>query len=56
MKGCKAYPLIAQVKAQPDKRLLVRFRNGVAKLYDCRRILKLPAFKPLRTASQATPS
>ena len=46
--GHKEYPLIAQVKAQPDKRLLVRFRNGVTKLYDCKRLLNLPAFEPLR--------
>jgi hypothetical protein len=48
MKAYKAYPLIAEVKAQPDKQLLVRFQNGVTKLYDCKRILKLPVFKPLR--------
>ena len=48
MKACKAYPLIAEVKAQPNKRLLVRFRNGVTKLYDCKRILDLPAFELLR--------
>jgi len=34
--------------AKPNKRLLVRFRNGVTKVYDCRRILSLAAFKPLR--------
>jgi len=48
MKSYKAYPLIAKVEAQSDKRLLVRFRNGVTKLYDCKRVLKLPAFEPLR--------
>ena len=47
MKGYKAYPLIAEVDAKPNKRLLVRFRNGVTKLYDCKRILALPAFEPL---------
>ena len=49
MKNCRAYPLIADVEAQPNKRLLVRFRNGVKKLYDCKRILALPAFEPLRS-------
>ena len=48
MKSYKAYPLIAEVEAQPNKRLLVRFRNGVTKLYDCKTILNLPAFEPLR--------
>jgi hypothetical protein len=41
-------PLIAEVAAKPGKRLLVRFRNGVSKLYDCERILGHPAFEPLR--------
>ena len=40
--------LIATVAAQPHKRLLVRFRNGVTKMYDCKKLLKLPVFKPLR--------
>jgi len=48
MKGYKVYPKIAEVEAKPDKCLLVRFRNGVTKLYDCRRVLKFPAFEPLR--------
>ena len=48
MRSYKAYPLIAEVEAQPNKRLLVRFRNGVTKLYDCERVLNLPAFEPLR--------
>jgi len=48
MKGDKSYPRIADVKAQPHKKLLVRFHNGVTKLYDCKRILNLPAFEPLR--------
>ena len=48
MKGDKAYPLIAEVEAKSNKRLLVRFRNGVTKLYDCKRILALPAFESLR--------
>jgi hypothetical protein len=49
MKRCKTYPLIADVEAQPNKRLLVHFRNGVKKLYDCKRILALPAFESLRS-------
>lgn len=48
MSDCPAYPLIAEVAAKPGKQLLVRFRNGVTKLYDCKRILSLPAFEPLR--------
>jgi len=48
MKEYKAYPLIAEVKAEPDKRLKVRFRNGVTKMYDCKKILALPAFESLR--------
>ena len=48
MKGYKAYPLIVKVEAKSNKRLLVRFRNGVTKLYDCKRILALPAFESLR--------
>ena len=48
MKEYKAYPLIADVKAEPDKRLKVRFRNGVTKVYDCKKILALPAFESLR--------
>jgi hypothetical protein len=48
MKDYKTYPLIDAVKPQADKRLLVRFRNGITKLYDCRRILKSPVFEPLR--------
>ena len=48
IKEHQAYPLIAEVAAKPGKRLLVRFRNGVAKLYDSKRILRLPAFEPLR--------
>ena len=44
----RKYPLISEVVTKPNKRLLVRFRNGVTKLYDCRRILSLAAFKPLR--------
>jgi hypothetical protein len=49
MKSDKAYPRIANVETQSDKRLLVRFRNGVTKLYDCKRILNLPAFEQLRS-------
>ncbi len=49
MKGKETYPLISEVVAKPGKRLLVRFRNGVTKLYDCKRILALPAFESLRS-------
>ena len=48
MSDNKVYPRIAEVVAKPGKRLLVRFRNGVSKLYDCKRILRNPAFEPLR--------
>ena len=48
MKKYKDYPKIQEVEARPGKQLLVRFRNGVSKLYDCERILRLPAFEPLR--------
>jgi hypothetical protein len=49
MGAYKTYPLIAEVEAHSGRRLLVRFRNGVTKLYDCKRILALPAFKALRS-------
>ncbi len=42
------YPKIQEVEARPGRQLLVRFRNGVAKLYDCERVMRLPAFAPLR--------
>lgn len=48
MKEIKVYPKIAGVEARAGKRLLVRFRNGVTKLYDCTRVLKkYPMFAPL---------
>ena len=49
MKGHKVYPKIAEVTALPKRQLLVRFRNGVTKLYDCKRLLKNSVFAPLRT-------
>jgi hypothetical protein len=42
------YPKIQEVEARPGRQLLVRFRNGVTKLYDCGKILQNPAFEPLR--------
>ncbi|GEM_PF-145124 len=42
------YPKIQKVEVRPGKQLLVRFRNGVTKLYDCGKILQSPAFAPLR--------
>lgn len=42
------YPKIQEVEARPGRQLLVRFRNGVTKLYDCGKILESPAFEPLR--------
>ena len=42
------HPKIQEVEALPGRQLLVRFRNGVVKLYDCKKVLRLPAFAPLR--------
>lgn len=41
------YPKIADVKPQKEKKLLVTFRDGVRKIYDCLPLLKEDAFKPL---------
>ncbi len=37
-------PLIRAVKATGRTQLLVRFKNGVEKIYDCRPILSRPQF------------
>ena len=42
------YPKIADVAPQPGRRLLVRFRNGAMRLYDCSPLLRKPVFEPLR--------
>ena len=41
------YPKITDVKPQKGKRLLVTFKDGVKKIYDCSPLLKEDAFKPL---------
>lgn len=40
-------PQIASVHPQEDKKLLVKFINGVEKIYDCEQILHLNAFQLL---------
>jgi hypothetical protein len=42
-------PCIADVKAVGDSELLVRFQNGVEKVYDCRPVVARPEFQLLRT-------
>lgn len=42
-----SYPRVSSVRPLADKRLLVGFANGVAKVYDCTPLLKDDAFKPL---------
>ena len=41
-------PQIITVQPQEDKTLLVKFANGVEKIYDCKQILQLEAFRLLR--------
>jgi hypothetical protein len=43
----ETYPKIANVKPQKDKKLLVTFRNGIKKVYDCSPLLDNNVFKPL---------
>lgn len=38
-------PQILSVHPQDDKKLLVKFNNGVEKMYDCKQILHLDAFQ-----------
>ncbi len=40
-------PQIASVHPQEHKKLLVKFINGVEKIYDCEQILQLDAFQLL---------
>jgi hypothetical protein len=42
-------PRILSVYPQEEKKLLVKFSNGVEKIYDCGQILQLEAFRLLRT-------
>jgi hypothetical protein len=41
-------PRIESVKPLEGKRLLVKFVNGVEKVYDCNQLLHLEMFQPLR--------
>jgi len=47
MKAKTTYPPVVSVKPMAGKRLLVRFANGAAKVYDCRRLISEQAFRPL---------
>ncbi len=40
-------PQIVSVQPQENKKLLVKFINGVQKIYDCEQILELDAFQLL---------
>lgn len=42
-------PRILSVCPQEEKKLLVKFSNGVEKIYDCGQILQLETFQLLRT-------
>ncbi|NUM46035.1 MAG: DUF2442 domain-containing protein [Anaerolineales bacterium] len=42
------YPKIIAVKPLKNYRLLVSFRNGVQKIYDCSDLLEKPVFQPLK--------
>ena len=41
------YPKVRSVRTEEDKILWVRFDNGVAKLYDCKPLLKTEPFRVL---------
>ena len=40
-------PQIESVQPQEDRKLLLKFKNGVEKIYDCEQILHLDAFQLL---------
>lgn len=42
------FPRIKSIVPLSKKRLRVQFENGEIKYYDCRPLLQLPAFEPLR--------
>ncbi len=42
------FPLVTDVVALPDMRLLVTFENGERRSYDCSKLLDRGAFTPLR--------
>lgn len=41
-------PKIQSVKPLENKRLLVKFENGIEKIYDCNQLLHLDAFQLLK--------
>jgi len=43
----KKYPKILNVESRKGKRLLVTFKNGSKKIYDCSHLLEDNDFKPL---------
>ena len=43
----KPFPKVCGVRPLPDYKLWVRFQTGEAKIYDCKPLLKYPAFAPL---------
>lgn len=47
-RNLEEHPKIQEVEARPGRQLLVRFHNGVTKLYDCGKLLQDPLFAPLR--------
>ena len=40
-------PKIKSVKSLAEKKLLVKFSNGVEKIYDCNQLLQREMFQPL---------
>ncbi|MCP4549443.1 MAG: DUF2442 domain-containing protein, partial [bacterium] len=42
-----SYPCVENVQIHAGRRLLVTFRNGIKKVYDCSPLLQDEAFKPL---------
>jgi hypothetical protein len=49
--GTKQYPRIENVRPLPRRCLLVRFRNGITKIFDCDPLLRDPPFDQLRNDS-----
>jgi hypothetical protein len=47
MPGAKEYPKVTSVTPLEGKRLLVTFRNGATKVYDCAPLLADEPFRPL---------
>jgi len=41
-------PKVESVRPLEGKRLLVKFENGVEKIYDCNQLLHLEMFQPLK--------